>query len=566
MDWLDRYLPQIKKFEGYNPRAYWDYKQSSIGYGSRARHPGEVIDKAEAERRLRQELMQSASIVNRFAPNIDPGTRAALTSLTYNAGDKWTRSGLGAAVRAGDKNAIVDRLLQYNKAGGKTLPGLVDRRKAEAEWVAGTSVTPYNRTPVSPEGMEASNVPRAKTVSMGLPMAPPNDGGMSAAQIALARQMAARQMAQASDTSPVGHWTAALARALGGLSGGMREAQAAQAEQGQRAALVQALSGAAGSMGVPPQMAPVLAQNPETAPALIAQMYNQNQSRNMQERQFAETKRMHDAQLRRMDPTYAVEQREQFARNRNIDPNSPFGQQFVYGVKPTKFGMDVTPGQKKMDEAFGKEYAEFAAGGGYADAVKGIEQLRGVARQLRGQDPKTGKPLPASETGYMTGVWEGLATMTDATGAVLAPKALQARQLVEEVVQRNLRIILGAQFTQKEGDRLIARAYNPYLDEKQNAERVERLLGAMQEALDAKKAASDYFEKHGSLVGFKGTERITIDDIAKRAGLGAAAPATGNGKSSSSVLDEARAAIAKGAPREAVMDRLRQMGVDPGGL
>ena len=38
-------------------------------------------------------------------PTADEGTKAALTSLTFNAGDKWARSGLGAALRQGDIEA-----------------------------------------------------------------------------------------------------------------------------------------------------------------------------------------------------------------------------------------------------------------------------------------------------------------------------------------------------------------------------------------------------------------------------------------------------------------------------
>lgn len=130
-------LTAIKGFEGYNPRAYGDYKQHSVGYGTRARHPGEVIDKGEAERRLADEVARARGIVDKFAPNIDPGTRAALTSLTYNAGDGWTRAGLGEAIRTGNMDEARRRFVQYNKAGGEELPGLVARRRAEAAWMGG---------------------------------------------------------------------------------------------------------------------------------------------------------------------------------------------------------------------------------------------------------------------------------------------------------------------------------------------------------------------------------------------------------------------------------------------
>lgn len=135
------YLDAIRKSEGFTPKAAWDYKQNSNGYGTRALYPGEVIDQAEAQRRFDAEIGQARAIVEKFAPNADMGTKAALTSLTFNAGDKWTRSGLGDAVRAGDMAKARELFLQYNKAGGEMLPGLASRRQLEAQWFGGSPST-----------------------------------------------------------------------------------------------------------------------------------------------------------------------------------------------------------------------------------------------------------------------------------------------------------------------------------------------------------------------------------------------------------------------------------------
>jgi lysozyme len=133
------FLDKIKSFEGYTPVAKWDYSQFTNGYGTRARAPDEVITKAEAESRFRAEIGKAAQIVERHAANWDPGTKAALTSLTFNAGTRWISSGLGDAVRAGDVEAVRERFVLYVKAGGETLQGLVNRRNAEVEWI-GSSV------------------------------------------------------------------------------------------------------------------------------------------------------------------------------------------------------------------------------------------------------------------------------------------------------------------------------------------------------------------------------------------------------------------------------------------
>ncbi|MBS0251868.1 MAG: glycoside hydrolase family protein [Proteobacteria bacterium] len=128
------YLDAIKQFEGYTAEARWDYAQNSNGYGTRARYAGEVIDKAEADRRFSSEVQKAAEFVDKFAPNLDEGSKAALTSLTYNAGTAWSKSGLGEAVSSGDLDKARSLFLQYNKAGGNVVDGLVQRRLQEVSW------------------------------------------------------------------------------------------------------------------------------------------------------------------------------------------------------------------------------------------------------------------------------------------------------------------------------------------------------------------------------------------------------------------------------------------------
>lgn len=135
------YLDAIRGFEGYSPTAQWDYKQSSSGYGTKAQPGDENIPpdqlKAVYEQRFQDEVRNAAAVVDKFAPNAPPGVRAALTSLTYNAGPGWTNAGLGEAIKSGDWDAAKERFLQYNKAGGEVNPGLVTRRQKEAEWFSG---------------------------------------------------------------------------------------------------------------------------------------------------------------------------------------------------------------------------------------------------------------------------------------------------------------------------------------------------------------------------------------------------------------------------------------------
>lgn len=146
-------------------------------------------------------------------------------------------------------------------------------------------------------------------------------------------------------------------------------------------------------------------------------------------------------------------------------------------------------GGKAVDEAFAKDYVAFTTGGAQ-DAAKQLGQLKDVVVEL--EKPK----------GAMTGPFIG--STPDAVLKFTHPNAIAMRERVEEVVQRSLRVVLGAQFTEKEGERLIARAYNPNLSEKENAVRVGRLFTQLEQAYTAKQDASKFFEKNGTLEGWQG--------------------------------------------------------------
>lgn len=128
------FIADIKSTEGFAPQAKWDYKQFTNGYGTRAVHSSEVIDEGTANQRFNNEISRAAKFVDSVNPNLDPGTRAALTSLTFNAGEKWAGSGLGEKIRAGDVAGAKADFLAYNHAGGVVNQGLADRRAREAAW------------------------------------------------------------------------------------------------------------------------------------------------------------------------------------------------------------------------------------------------------------------------------------------------------------------------------------------------------------------------------------------------------------------------------------------------
>lgn len=124
----------IKKAEGFSAKAYWDYKQYSIGYGTKATSANETITEAEATQRLIEEIHKADALVTAKFPNLPLGQHQALIDLTYNAGSGWEEQSLGKQVAAQKIDSIKADILQYNHAGGQVNAGLTARREAEVSW------------------------------------------------------------------------------------------------------------------------------------------------------------------------------------------------------------------------------------------------------------------------------------------------------------------------------------------------------------------------------------------------------------------------------------------------
>jgi len=153
---------------------------------------------------------------------------------------------------------------------------------------------------------------------------------------------------------------------------------------------------------------------------------------------------------------------------------------------------NLTPLETEIDKKAADDLVQFTIGGGFSDVQKSLSQLN-VAKESLKQTPE------GKITGKLIGV-------QDDTGVLkyTNPDALNTKEQVQEIAQRNLRLILGPQFTAKEGEQLINRVYNPALPQKVNAQRLELLEGQMLSAAKTKQEAVDYYNTNGTLKGFKG--------------------------------------------------------------
>jgi lysozyme len=159
-------LDLIKEHEGFRTRAYRDATGIlTIGYGHTAMagpphvRPGLEISRLEAENILRRDVERFAEGVRRaLRRELSDRQFSALVSFSYNIGlTNFQRSSVLRAVNAGDFEAVPRRLSLWVKAGGRTLPGLIKRRAAEAALFAGET-----REPTDTAGKPQIEPPRGK--------------------------------------------------------------------------------------------------------------------------------------------------------------------------------------------------------------------------------------------------------------------------------------------------------------------------------------------------------------------------------------------------------------------
>lgn len=135
----------IKGFEGCRLTAYPDPGTGgapwTIGYGwtlpidGKPVRPGMTIDQLTADRLLKTGLVSYENDVLKLVKvKLNQNQFDALVSFAYNVGSRaLSTSTLLKKLNSGDIKGAADEFLRWNKSGGKAMPGLTKRRKAERE-------------------------------------------------------------------------------------------------------------------------------------------------------------------------------------------------------------------------------------------------------------------------------------------------------------------------------------------------------------------------------------------------------------------------------------------------
>lgn len=147
-------LAMIKKLEGFYPKKYWDYYHYSIGYGTTCGpddYPDGITEEKASEllvQALAKHEKYLDSFLSRYNITVSQKQYDALVSFTFNLGDPWSKYDsfklkdilIDGAYKY-KPEAIKDAFLEFKKAGGVVVNGLITRRNMEsALFISGTEV------------------------------------------------------------------------------------------------------------------------------------------------------------------------------------------------------------------------------------------------------------------------------------------------------------------------------------------------------------------------------------------------------------------------------------------
>lgn len=127
-------VPVIVSWEGWERVAYADpVNVITACAGATAGITRRTYTDAECEALLLRDVVDHAWRINSCLPeNLPTETRAAFISAAYNIGTgAFCKSSMSKKALAGDLKGACESLSLWNKAGGRVLPGLVNRRADE---------------------------------------------------------------------------------------------------------------------------------------------------------------------------------------------------------------------------------------------------------------------------------------------------------------------------------------------------------------------------------------------------------------------------------------------------
>ena len=152
------------------------------------------------------------------------------------------------------------------------------------------------------------------------------------------------------------------------------------------------------------------------------------------------------------------------------------------GMPTAARGYFASDAEKEINRRFTNEVFDWNSGGKQA-FISQVEKFTDILVALN---------EPGAITGGVVGMMDWI--LPEKLFELFNIKATNARDLISSVVYESLRETLGAQFTQREGERLVAASYNMRLPEEMNKIRIERLKREVQRTAGMKNRMSDWYD------------------------------------------------------------------------
>jgi hypothetical protein len=153
--------------------------------------------------------------------------------------------------------------------------------------------------------------------------------------------------------------------------------------------------------------------------------------------------------------------------------------------------LNLSPAEESRDKTAGTALAKWDDSG-RATVTSNITALDSITKGLEDGQIKT------------RGFIDALPFGSDWARAIVNPEAQDAKNRVEGVIFQTLKETLGAQFTEREGKRLVEASYNPMLDPTANAARLRDYSNGLKKAVEARESQMAYLKENKTLQGYDG--------------------------------------------------------------
>jgi hypothetical protein len=174
------------------------------------------------------------------------------------------------------------------------------------------------------------------------------------------------------------------------------------------------------------------------------------------------------------------------------DPYTQFALAESKRIGGSTAGLDLSPYELEVDKAFAKEAVEFETTGKWT-AITNIEKLDQSIAALKESDNLTGPVIGNTPRALL---------------AITNPEAVGLEDDIRSIIFQSLKATLGAQFTEREGDRLVAASFNQLLPEEVNMKRLERIRNETFNSIKAMEDKIKYNKRQKTLRGYEGEQSV----------------------------------------------------------